>query len=49
MLSALVVHQDGDRMPGEGFFELAAYLGRSVGDKVVLWTVEVRRVFAANK
>jgi hypothetical protein len=49
MLSALVVHQDGDRMPGIGFFELAAYLGRPAADKVIFWSEEVKRVYEANR
>jgi len=27
MLSAVVIHAGGDRMPGDGFFDLAANLG----------------------
>ena len=44
MLSALVVHKTGDRMPGSRFFELAEELGRQVSNKREFWTQERKRV-----
>ena len=46
LLSAVVVHKDGDGMPGVGFFtiawELKQYLG---GDPHQFWTQELERVW----
>jgi hypothetical protein len=44
MLSVLVVHKDGDQMPGAGFFTLAGDLGRELGDPTGLWIDELNRV-----
>lgn len=44
MLSVLVVHKTGDRMPGPGFFELARSLGRAFDDKAVFWSQETQNV-----
>ena len=52
MLSVLVVHKNGDRRPGPGFFELARRLGRNVGSatsREETWIVETNKVFAAWK
>jgi len=46
MLSALVVHKEGDMQPGPGFFELAASLGRDTRDVLVCWVEEVKKVHA---
>ena len=47
MLSALVVHKDGDMQPGPGFFELAQQLGHDTRDILKFWIEEVKRVFVA--
>lgn len=44
MLTAVVVHQTGDQMPGGDFFELASELGRDPSDRVKCWTAEVNKV-----
>ncbi len=44
MLSAVVVHGKGNRMPGPGFFRLAESLGRDTKDKRVFWSNELERV-----
>lgn len=47
MLSALVVHKQGDMQPGPGFFELAQRLGHDTADIVKFWIEEVKFVFRA--
>jgi hypothetical protein len=49
MISALVVHKDGDQLPGSGFFSLARELGRNVTDRVRCWADEVKRVYSAGQ
>ncbi len=44
MLSAVVVHKDGDVMPGKGFFDCAVGLGRDISDRDSMWVTELRRV-----
>ena len=46
MLSAYVITADTG-MPGPGFFELAAKLGRDTDDPLACWIEEVERVDAA--
>lgn len=46
MLSALVVHKNGDMQPGPGFFELAEDLGKDTSDILVCWITEVKKVHA---
>ena len=46
MLSALVVHKDGDMKPGPGFFDLAKSLGRNTSDVLECWVDELRKVHA---
>lgn len=48
ILSVLVVHKHGDKMPGQGFFKLAAELGRDADDQVKLWSDELHLVYRAN-
>ena len=48
MLTALVVHKQGDYQPGPGFFELARELGHDASDIEKFWVQEVKKVFAAN-
>jgi hypothetical protein len=45
LLSVVVVHKDGDQMPGPGFFELAAALGRASKDRLALWMNELNAVY----
>ena len=45
LLSVLVVHKSGDMQPGEGFFELAASLGRDTTDVLKAWITEVQKVY----
>lgn len=47
MLSVLVVHKR-DGMPGQGFFKLAAELGRDAADPMKLWSEELKLVYRAN-
>jgi len=47
MLTVLVVHKTGDKMPGNGFFKLAAELGRNTSDRERLWSEELKKVCAA--
>jgi hypothetical protein len=49
MLSGVVVHAAGDEMPGEGFFEVAAELGRNVEDQRAFWEAELSPVYANAK
>jgi len=44
MLSVVVVHKDGDKMPGPGFFELTRRLGRDGTDRLACWAEEMRQV-----
>lgn len=44
MLSALVVHKEGDMQPGPGFFELAKSLGRNTSDVLRFWVEEFKKV-----
>jgi len=46
MLSALVVHKEGDMQPGPGFFDLAKSLGRDASDILKCWVEEFRKVHA---
>ena len=45
MLSVVVVHKDGDGMPGSGFFKLACSLGHHVDDRVAFWIKELKEVY----
>lgn len=47
MLSVLVVHKNGDKRPGQGFFELARTLGHSSKDDDLIWIAEWNRVIDA--
>jgi len=48
MLTALVVHKQGDYQPGPGFYTLARELGYDISDIEKFWIQEVKKVFAAN-
>lgn len=43
LLTAVVVHKH-DGFPGDGFFELAESLGRSVADREGCWIIEMERL-----
>jgi len=45
MLSVVVVHAQGDKMPGEGFFQLAQKLNRDTGDREAFWIDELCKVY----
>jgi hypothetical protein len=47
MLSVLVVHKR-DGMPGQGFFKLAAELGRKADDEMAILSNELKLVHRAN-
>lgn len=49
LLSAVVVHQDAEGLPGDGFFELAAELGRDVSDRRACWEKEFKLTCAAHR
>ena len=44
MLTAIVVHKNGDMQPGPGFFELAKSLGRNTKDPLACWVQEFNKV-----
>ena len=45
MLTVLVVHKQGDQMPGAGFFELARSLGHDTTDREAFWIAELEKVY----
>jgi hypothetical protein len=47
MLTVIVVHGQGDTLPGAGFFRLARRLGKDVSDERAFWTEELKRVYAS--
>jgi hypothetical protein len=47
MLTAIVVHGQGDTLPGAGFFKLGKRLGRDTSDKRACWIEELKRVYGA--
>jgi hypothetical protein len=47
MLTAIVVHGQGDTLPGAGFFKLAKRLGRDISDKRAFWIEELKDVYGA--
>jgi len=44
ILTVVVVHKSGDMEPGQGFYDLAAILGRDTSDRLTLWIKEMHRV-----
>jgi len=44
MISALVVHKQGDMEPGTGFFDLAQELGLDTSDRLSCWIGQVHKV-----
>ena len=47
MLTVVVVHKDGDQMPGPGFFQLARSLGHETRDREAFWIGELETVYGA--
>jgi hypothetical protein len=47
MMTALVVHRDGDMKPGSGFYELAEELGLDTSDITACWVHQLHRVHRA--
>lgn len=47
LLTVVVVHKSGDKMPGPGFFEMAKKLGRDARDPVSFWITELKLVHEA--
>ena len=47
MLTVLVVHKQGDQMPGPGFFQLARSLGHDTKDREGFWIGELEKVYGA--
>ena len=45
MLTVIVVHGQGDTLPGAGFFRLARRLGKEVSDERAFWAEELERVY----
>ncbi len=48
LLSVLVVHKNGDSMPGQGFFELAIQLGFNFKDREAFWIEQLNLVYGYN-
>ena len=44
LLSILVIHKDGDMMPGQGLFDLAENRGRDTSDREKFWINELNFV-----
>ena len=47
MLTVVVVHKDGDQMPGPGFFQFARSLGHETKDREAFWVGELEKVYGA--
>ena len=47
MLTVVVVHKQGDQMPGPGFFQLARSLGHDTKDREAFWIGELDKVYGA--
>ena len=47
MLTVVVVHKQGDQMPGPGFFQLARSLGHDTKDREAFWVAELEKVYRA--
>jgi len=48
MLSVVVVHKDGDQIPGKGFFQLAKELGHDIENQEEFWVDELRKVYRVH-
>ncbi|MEZ8741089.1 hypothetical protein AB6E21_13725 [Photobacterium swingsii] len=44
IITALVVHKNGDMQPGKGFYELADELGFDTTDQIAFWVSELNKV-----
>lgn len=49
MLSVVVVHKNGDKQPGPGFYECAEKLGLTVGDKMKFWIDQLLFVYRKHE
>lgn len=49
LLSVVVVHKQGDKKPGAGFFRLAAQLGRDISDTDACWISELQHVYQVHR
>lgn len=49
LMTVLVVHKEGDGMPGAGWFQLAKDRGRDVSNKERCWIEERNKVYDAWK
>jgi hypothetical protein len=45
LLTAIVTHKDGDKEPGDGFYDMARSLGYSFDEPFVFWSTQVQEVF----
>lgn len=48
LLSVVVVHKQGDKKPGPGFFKLAKQLGRDTSDTDMCWVKELQHVYQVH-
>ncbi|OED52278.1 hypothetical protein BEI46_18385 [Aliivibrio fischeri] len=44
IITALVVHKNGDMQPGKGFYELATELSLDTTDQIAFWIAELNKV-----
>jgi hypothetical protein len=45
LLTSIVTHKDGDKEPGDGFYDMARRLGYQFDDPLVFWATQVQEVF----
>jgi hypothetical protein len=45
LLTSIVTHKNGDKEPGDGFFEMARSLGYRFSEPFVFWSIQVQEVF----
>ncbi len=45
LLTSIVTHKDGDKEPGDGFYDMARRLGYKFEDPLVFWATQVQQVF----
>lgn len=48
LLTAIVTHKDGDKEPGDGFYDMARRLAYRFDEPLVFWSTEVQEVFKAH-
>jgi len=49
LLSALVIHKEGNKMPGQGFFNLAKERGKNFSDNDDFWIKELNSFYSQWK